>query len=51
MAFIRAAVIGYPVKHSKSPLIHNHWIETHGLSGEYGRVEIAPEELRERIAN
>lgn len=45
MAFIRAAVIGYPVRHSKSPLIHNHWIGAYGLSGEYGFIEISPEEL------
>lgn len=44
-AFIKAGVIGYPVKHSKSPLIHNHWIAQYGLTGEYRAVEIAPEDL------
>jgi len=47
--FIRAAIIGHPVTHSKSPLIHNHWIAKHGLSGEYGRVDIAPENLKEGV--
>lgn len=48
-AFIKAGVIGHPVKHSKSPLIHNHWIEKHGLSGEYTAIEIAPEDLTEGV--
>jgi shikimate dehydrogenase len=44
-AFIKAGVIGYPIHHSKSPLIHNHWIKQYGLNGEYTAIEIAPENL------
>ncbi len=44
--FIKTAVIGHPIKHSKSPLIHNHWIKEHGLSGEYTTIDIAPENLK-----
>jgi shikimate dehydrogenase len=40
-----AFVAGYPVKHSRSPLIHNHWLETLGLRGSYVRQEVAPEEF------
>lgn len=47
--FIHAGVIGYPVKHSKSPLIHNHWITQYGLSGEYKAIEIAPDKLTEGV--
>lgn len=43
--FIRAAVIGHPVAHSLSPLIHNHWIGAYGLFGEYKAVDVAPEKL------
>ena len=43
--FIKTGVIGHPIAHSKSPLIHNHWINTHGLSGEYKTKDIAPENL------
>jgi shikimate dehydrogenase len=39
----RACIIGYPVKHSRSPLIHNHWIAEHGLDGVYERAEVAPD--------
>ncbi len=47
MSHIKAGVIGYPIKHSKSPIIHNHWIAQYGLKGEYGAVEIAPDKLKE----
>lgn len=48
-SFIKAAVVGHPVKHSKSPLIHGYWIEKYGLKGSYGAVDLAPEELESGI--
>ncbi|MBL8791686.1 MAG: shikimate dehydrogenase [Rhizobiales bacterium] len=44
---IRACVIGFPIKHSRSPMIHGHWLKQFGIAGEYARVEVRPEELRE----
>jgi len=44
---IKACVIGFPIKHSRSPMIHGHWLKQFGIDGEYGRVEVRPEELRE----
>lgn len=41
----RACVIGHPVAHSRSPLIHNYWLREHGLRGAYERLDIAPENL------
>jgi shikimate dehydrogenase len=41
--YIKAAVLGFPIKHSKSPLIHNYWIKKYGLSGVYDAREIHPE--------
>ncbi|MXN64811.1 shikimate dehydrogenase [Stappia sp. GBMRC 2046] len=41
---IRAAVTGWPVKHSRSPLVHGYWLKKYGIDGEYGRVAVAPEE-------
>jgi shikimate dehydrogenase len=38
----RACVIGWPVKHSRSPLIHSYWLEKLGIEGSYGRAEVAP---------
>lgn len=49
MSFIKAGVIGHPINHSKSPIIHNHWIAQHGLSGEYKAIDIAPENLKDSV--
>jgi shikimate dehydrogenase len=38
-------VIGYPVGHSRSPLIHNYWLDELGIDGEYSKLEVAPHEL------
>ena len=41
---VRAAcVVGWPVKHSRSPVIHGHWIKQYRLAAAYRREEIAPE--------
>lgn len=32
---VKAFVTGWPVKHSRSPLIHGHWLRQHGIRGEY----------------
>ncbi len=40
-----ACVIGWPVAHSRSPLIHGHWLAHLGLPGRYGRAAVAPGEL------
>lgn len=41
----KAFVIGYPIKHSRSPLIHGHWLAEYGIEGSYEPVEVAPAEL------
>lgn len=38
-----ACVIGWPVKHSRSPLIHGYWIAQYKLDAVYRCEEIAPE--------
>jgi shikimate dehydrogenase len=38
----RCFIIGHPVAHSRSPLIHGHWLAEYGLAGSYERVEIPP---------
>lgn len=45
-----AGVIGYPIKHSRSPLMHNRWLDDHGIEGTYVPIEIAPEDLEARLA-
>ena len=43
--FILAGVIGWPVAHSRSPLLHGHWIAEHGLRGAYVPLAVAPGRL------
>ena len=41
----RACVIGWPVKHSRSPVIHGYWLERYGLDGAYGKEAVSPDAL------
>ncbi len=43
----RAFVIGWPIAHSRSPLIHNYWLKTLGLPGSYEPIAVRPEALAE----
>ncbi len=43
--FLLAGVMGWPVGHSRSPMIHNHLMATHGLTGTYVPLAIRPEQL------
>ncbi len=45
MGVLYAEVIGDPIAHSKSPLIHNFWLEKLGLEGEYRATCVASDEL------
>lgn len=47
--FIMAGVMGWPVAHSRSPAIHNHWIQDYGLTGAYGLFPVKPQELETAI--
>jgi shikimate dehydrogenase len=40
----RACVVGWPVAHSRSPLIHGYWLARHGIKGSYTRVTVKPED-------
>lgn len=40
----RACVIGWPIEHSRSPMIHGYWLKKYGIVGEYTKVPVAPEE-------
>ncbi|WEK04194.1 MAG: shikimate dehydrogenase [Candidatus Devosia phytovorans] len=42
---IKAFVIGHPIKHSRSPLIHGTWLEEHGIDGTYEAIDVAPDAL------
>lgn len=44
-----AGVIGWPVAHSKSPLIHRFWLDILRLDGDYGRFPVEVERLGQAI--
>lgn len=46
---VKACVIGYPVKHSLSPLIHNDWLKTYKINGHYDMRAIKPERLKDGV--
>lgn len=41
----RAFVAGWPVAHSRSPMIHNYWLREHGLAGSYVALSVPPPEF------
>jgi shikimate dehydrogenase len=43
----RACVIGWPVEHSRSPLIHNYWLKACRVAGEYRREAVPPNHFRD----
>jgi shikimate dehydrogenase len=46
-----ACVIGWPVEHSRSPLIHNYWLKELSIPGEYRREAVQPEQFGDFIKN
>lgn len=48
---IKACVIGWPIAHSRSPLIHGYWLKQYGIDGSYQRQPVEPAELPQFIAS
>src|SRR5882762_8384818 len=47
----RACVMGHPVAHSRSPMIHGHWLKTLRIPGSYELKDLTPEAFPAFIAN
>jgi shikimate dehydrogenase len=41
-----ACVVGWPIEHSRSPLIHNYWLKHYRIPGEYRREAVPPDQFR-----
>ena len=41
----RAFVMGHPVSHSRSPMLHGYWLEHHGIDGSYELLDVPSAEL------
>lgn len=37
-----AAIVGWPVEHSRSPALHGYWLKKHNIDGTYGRLPVEP---------
>jgi shikimate dehydrogenase len=44
-----AGILGWPVGHSKSPRLHNHWLSALGLDGAYVPLPVAPADLADAV--
>jgi shikimate dehydrogenase len=44
-----AGVMGWPVAHSRSPVIHNHWLQRYGIAGRYVLFAVPPEKLEAAV--
>jgi len=43
--FLLAGVMGWPIMHSRSPVLHNYWFKHYGIAGTYVPLAIKPEGL------
>lgn len=42
---LRAGVVGWPVEHSRSPMIHGYWLKELRIPGSYEKFAVRPEEF------
>ncbi len=41
----RAFVIGHPIGHSRSPMLHRYWLQRYAIPGSYEPLDVAPDDL------
>ena len=51
MSLRRACVMGHPVAHSRSPMIHNYWLKTLDIPGAYELKDLAPEQFSDFVTH
>ena len=44
-----AGVMGWPVAHSRSPVLHGYWLRRYGIDGAYVPMAVKPENLRRAL--
>ena len=44
-----AGIMGWPVAHSRSPVLHGYWLAEHGIDGAYVPMAVKPENLRRAL--
>lgn len=48
--FKLAGVMGWPISHSRSPLIHSHWLAHYGVRGAYVPLAVNPAHLPQALS-
>lgn len=44
-----AGIMGWPIAHSRSPALHNFWLDAHGIDGVYVPLPVRPEQLPQAL--
>jgi shikimate dehydrogenase len=44
-----AGIMGWPVAHSRSPALHNFWLDEHGIDGAYLPLPVHPDQLEQAL--
>ena len=47
----KACVVGWPVSHSRSPVIHRYWLSELGLAGDYVKMPVAQDRIAKFLAD
>ena len=42
-----ACIMGHPVGHSRSPMLHGYWLRTLGIDGAYEHADVPPEKFED----
>lgn len=45
-----AGVMGWPIGHSRSPMLHGHWLRRYGIDGAYVPMAVRPEKIGQALA-
>jgi shikimate dehydrogenase len=48
-SFKMAGVIGWPIAHSRSPVLHGHWLSQYNIRGSYLPLPVQPERLADAV--
>lgn len=49
MSFRLSGVMGWPIGHSRSPVLHGHWLQRHGIAGAYVPLPVHPDHLEQAL--
>ena len=48
---LKAGVMGWPVSHSLSPVLHSYWLSKYNINGSYEAIPVHPEDLEKALTD